>query len=454
MASAWFGGLGPGLFATILGALIGDFFWVPPLYTLQILNPSEGIDTLLFAVIGSILSLMSHALARARVAAQQANRVKDRFLAVLSHELRNPLNAATAALASIEQTAPALPEAVRHDLEVVRRNTRLQARLIDDLLDVSRIATGKLTLRCEPCDAHEFIAHTLDACRPEAAAKGLVLSADLAAQDHRLNADPARVQQVIWNLLRNAIKFTPEGGRITVTTRDGHLHTAAAHDTGVPCIVIDVSDTGPGIAPADLAQIFEPFQQGSTAPPQTSLGLGLGLAVCKALVNRQGGDITAQSSGPGRGATFRVRLPVMPASTSASKPPHPGLQILLVEDEPDSGPLLRRLIESAGHRVRLAADARGALDAARAHRFDLIISDLHLRDGTGHDLLRALRTDPGVAHPPPRAICLSGSADDGDRLASQSAGFDVHLQKPVDPRALNDLIASPAPPETAATPPS
>jgi signal transduction histidine kinase len=247
MISAWYGGLGPGIFATILGWIVGDYFWIEPLYTLQIVHLHEFVHTAVFVSVGIAISLMSRALERARANAVAANHAKDHFLAVLSHELRNPLAPVMAAVCDLEQNA-GLSEPAREDLAVIRRNIDLQTRLIDDLLDVNRLSRDKLPLRFQTCDAHEILRHALEVCQGEAVGKGLAVRFCPAAQRRHLRADPARLQQIFWNLLRNAIKFTSPGGTITVRTADtpSGLH-------------IEVQDTGQGIPIHDLDRIFAPF---------------------------------------------------------------------------------------------------------------------------------------------------------------------------------------------------
>lgn len=462
MIAAWFGGLGPGLFATVLGGMIGNYFWVEPLHTLVIRAPHELIHTIVFYVVGISISLMSRSLERARAHAVAANGAKDHFLAVLSHELRNPLSAIVAAGSALEESAGLSTEAHR-DLTVIQRNAALQARLIDDLLDVSRVSHGKILLQVETCDVHEVLRHSLDGVRSDAEAKGLNLRVDAAAAKSFVRADPARLQQVFWNLLRNAVKFTPAGGSIMVRSHN----VMATNDEAM--VVVEVQDTGRGIEPQDLERIFQPFEQGSGSEAQRAGGLGLGLALCKALVELHGGAIRASSAGRGHGSTFTVELPMVAAPAVSDAPqvkPSDALtrermddlipsvdamnvdapagapvRILLVEDDPDSGPILMRLLRHSGYDVTLASRLDVALSEAKRQRIDLLISDLSLPDGNGIDLLREIRQ-----RQPVRGICVSGYGSEMDQEKTRLGGFERHLVKPVTIQALRQAIEEPVAP--------
>jgi two-component system CheB/CheR fusion protein len=378
------------------------------------------------------------ALMAAMKQAESANRAKDQFLAVLSHELRTPL-APVLALASAWEADPSVPAALREDLSMIRRNVELEVRLIDDLLDLTRIAKGKLHLSPMPVDAHALVRHAVRTCpRSELVRRQLTLETKLAATASVVRADPGRLQQVLWNLLNNAIKFTPDGGRITIRSRDA--------DGGK--LAIDVIDTGIGIDPQHLPHVFDAFQQGRDVIRRFG-GLGLGLSICKAFVTAQGGEITAASDGPGKGATFTLTLPTCaPASTDgegapatpadAAAPLGPAsrpLKILLVEDHVDTSRAMSRLLARVGHQVRVAGTVRAAVDAARSEPVDVVISDLGLPDGSGHDVMRLLREVQPV-----RGIALSGYGSDDDIRRSHAAGFDTHLTKPTDIQRLLETI--------------
>jgi PAS domain S-box-containing protein len=367
-------------------------------------------------------------LQRAKETAEAANSAKDRFLAVLSHELRTPLTPVVMTLAALDMDKN-LPAPLRQDLALIRRNIELETQLIDDLLDVTRIANGKLRLTPRPIHVHELLEHVCTICSPDAQAKHITLACDLHAPADEVNADPARLQQVFWNLVKNAIKFTPDGGRVDVLTRpadDQHLEVC-------------VRDTGVGIAPDIKDRIFNAFEQGEQTVTRTFGGLGLGLAISKAIVDLHGGKIWADSHGRGTGAAFHVHLPVRtgsPADASGPQPspadagpqsPAPPLRVLLVEDHPDTIRVMERLLTALGMRVTTAGSVESALDALRAADVDLLISDIGLPDGTGHDLvMNAHRLRPGLS-----AIALSGFGMDADLRRSAQAGFQAHLTKPI-----------------------
>ncbi|HBJ87544.1 MAG TPA: hypothetical protein DDZ88_27545 [Verrucomicrobiales bacterium] len=377
------------------------------------------------------------ALCAAREEAEQAARTKDTFLAQLSHELRTPLTPVLMTAAVLRDDAR-LPADVRKDLVMIERNIALEARLIDDLLDLTRITSGKLALRTESCDAHSLISHTIEIVRDEAREKQITLTLDLAAQRSQLEADPARLQQVFWNLLRNAVKFTPRGGHIRVESHDGVCERDHRGDGHRVCIA--VSDDGIGFSAADGGRLFEPFHQADTTH---GAGLGLGLAIARAVVDLHHGHIRAESGGPGRGATFTVELPgevnrkaqmTAPAAASDGEPELP-LRLLLVEDHEATLQVLSRLLKRAGHSVTSAGTVAEAQAAARGQNFDFVISDLGLPDGTGHQLMAHLREAHGL-----RGIALSGYGMEEDLRRSEEVGFVAHLVKPVDVNELRRIL--------------
>ncbi|MCA1685187.1 MAG: response regulator, partial [Planctomycetia bacterium] len=342
--------------------------------------------------------------------AEAASRAKDQFLAVLSHELRNPLNPVLVGVSAL-LADPATPDSVRPTLEVARRNVALEARLIDDLLDVTRIRQGKLRLDRQTADAHTLVREALEICREEIAAADLRLTLDLSAPRHHVEGDPARLQQVLWNLIKNAAKFTPPGGSIAVRSRGAGPEGSL--------LVIEVTDSGVGIAPEALPRIFNAFEQADAAVTKQFGGLGLGLAISRSLADAHGGRLTASSPGPGRGSTFTLTLPAAEAP-AAPRPgaPTPGrpadalppLRFLLVEDNPDSRRILARLLRGKGHRVTTAAGVNAAIDAAAADGpFDMVISDLGLPDGSGLDVMRHLLT-----RGPVKGIAVSGFGREDD----------------------------------------
>ena len=310
---------------------------------------------------------------------------------------------------------------------MTRRNVELEARLIDDLLDLSRIARGKLQLRRETVDLHALVEQAVAICRPGIDEAGLTACVRLEAVRHHVEVDPAKVQQILWNLIKNATKFTPAGGSIAVRTRD--LPGGA--------VAVEVVDTGAGIAAEALGRIFAPFDQGDPSVTRRFGGLGLGLAIARSLAAAHDGRLAAASDGPGRGATFTLELPTVeapdPAPTTPARfapesdPPAATLRILLVEDDADTRHVLARLLIRRGHRVATAGSVAEAVELARAEPFDALVCDLGLPDGSGHDLLRQLD-----GHRPAVAIALSGLGMVEDVERSRESGFDDHLVKPID----------------------
>ena len=365
----------------------------------------------------------SRALREAKDTAEAANRSKDRFLAVLSHELRTPLTPVLMAVAALEQDLTLDPE-VREDVAMMKRNIELETKLIDDLLDLSRITSGKLLLHIQPVDLDQLVRHVCEICQAQLAEQRVRLELDLQAQGGLVAADAARLQQVLWNVLKNAVKFTSQQGAVRVSTArvDEHRFAVQVHDQGI------------GIAPDVLPRIFDAFEQGDSRITRQFGGLGLGLAISKALVDLHRGAIRAESPGIGQGATFTIELPVAaPASHSpaTATPEQPrekaGLHLLLVEDNQDTARTLARLLRHAGFAVTTASNIAGARAASDHESFDLLVSDLGLPDGTGYDVMRAIRKKcdcPGIA--------MSGYGMEEDQLRSREAGFSEHLVKPID----------------------
>jgi len=376
---------------------------------------------------------------QARAAAEQANKAKDLFLAALSHELRTPLTPVLAILSSLRENA-ALPPAIAEDLETVRRNIELEARLIDDLLDLTRITRGKLELRCERVRLHRMIEDATSACLPELQAKHLNLVRDVANETATILADSARITQILWNLLKNAIKFTPEGGTITIRSRTKPADGIAT---------VEIEDTGIGIGPGQLDRVFDAFEQGNRQITRQFGGIGLGLAISQAIAESHQGTLSVLSEGEGRGSTFRLALPFdgcdedeitttgTPNPVRSSTVPASDerlqrrLRILLVEDHADTAAVLGRLLHRMGYDVLAAGDFATALALVKKEisnaPIDVVISDLGLPDGSGLDLMRQLSTDYGL-----RGIALSGFGMDSDLKESITAGFWRHLVKPID----------------------
>lgn len=367
---------------------------------------------------------------RAKEAAEAANQAKGLFLAMLSHELRTPLAPALLAISGMLEDPRLTPE-LREPLETARRGILLEARLVDDLLDAMRADAGKLRIDREPLDAHAVLTLAIEACAADLDASGLDLVVELTAREHQVEADPARLQQVVWNLLKNAVKFTPQGGTITLRTRnEPHPDGPEAR----PRLLIEVADTGVGIEPEALARIFEPFAQERPGRPLRSGGLGLGLAISRAIVGAHGGSLSASSAGPGFGSTFAIRLDTIGTATRRSPRPVDEIargawpaRVLLIEDDEDTARVLTRLLTRAGSEVTavsLLAEARERLEGGT---FDLVLSDVGLPDGSGWELLRDI--PPGWSTP---AIALTGFGTEDDIRRCREAGFAAHLTKPVD----------------------
>ncbi|HTO77449.1 MAG TPA: PAS domain S-box protein [Thermoanaerobaculia bacterium] len=363
----------------------------------------------------------AEALRSAKEAAEEAAHAKDRFLAVLSHELRTPLTPALAVSQVLERRGD-LPGDVKDSVSLIRRNVELEVLLVDDLLDLTKIARGMVELKRQTVDVHELLQQVVDICRSDLNGRRQNLALELGAAEHHVDADAARLQQVFWNLLKNAIKFTPVGGSIAVrseTAEPGRMR-------------IVVTDSGIGIPAGILPRIFEPFERGpKTVSPRAS-GLGLGLSISRTLVELHGGSIHADSEGEGRGATFTVELAsfvekgvTVSARRQAARRARK-FSILLVEDHADTAGALGQLLQEEGHRVTVADSVGAALEAFRAVPTDLLITDLGLPDGSGHDLLARLRQIRPV-----QGIVLSGYGMDADVAKSKAAGFAFHLTKPV-----------------------
>ncbi len=365
-------------------------------------------------------------------ALEAANHAKDQFLAALSHELRTPLTPVLATLTTWE-ASDELPKSFLADIQMLRRNVELEARLIDDLLDLNRIVKGKLSLNLELVDAHELVNSVVAMFQSEINAKQLNVSIGLNATRHYVKGDSARLQQVFGNILNNATKFTARRGHLSIGSTDDNQGR----------LVLTFKDDGIGMTPEVIDRLFQPFEQG--ADPGRYGGLGLGMAISKALVEIHAGIITAESEGPGRGAEFTVTLPSIHASTvklpsmagavpAARRNPQ-GISILLVEDHKDSAEVMSRLLRDKGYSVETCATVADALAIASERRFNLVLSDIGLPDGTGVDLIKQLRQHSSIP-----AIALTGFGMDQDISRYKEAGFDAHLTKPVNFQKLEMII--------------
>ena len=369
-------------------------------------------------------------------ALEDADRRKDEFLAMLAHELRNPL-------APIRNAAHTLAllgtgdDRVRWVSGVIERQVGLMTRLVDDLLDVSRITSGKITLQRTTVSVREVLAQSVETARPLAESRGQALEVDVPEDAGGVDGDPARLAQAVGNLLDNAIKYTDDGGRIGLRAR------VEAHE-----VVIVVEDSGVGVDPELLPHVFDLFIQADRSLERKQGGLGLGLTLVRRLVEMHGGHVEAASAGPGLGSAFTIRLPclaaevaepVAAAEPAEAAPAGPARRILVVDDQQDSTDSLALFLRLRGHEVRTAHDGPSALDETEHYRPEVVFLDLGLPEMSGYDVARRvrMRTDLG----PLQLVALTGYGTDGDRQKTRDAGFDVHLAKPVDPRAVDELLA-------------
>jgi len=401
--------------------------------------------------------------------AREANRIKDEFLTTLSHELRTPLTAILGWTRTL-RGREAGPERLDHGLEVIERNVRAQTKLIDDLLDVSRIITGKLRLSVQPVPLSPIVDAAIDAMRPAAEAKEIQITVERSvgmAGEDLIVGDADRLQQVVWNLISNAIKFTPAGGRVNVAIRGRETQ-----------FEIRVADTGRGITPDFLPRVFERFRQADSSPTRTHGGLGIGLAIARHLVELHGGTISAESAGDNEGAVFSVSLPRVALGTwrleamraeAPSELPEPGLgnvdltglRVLLVEDEEDGRELMAEVLSASGARVSAAGSVREAMTLFEESRPTILVSDIGMPIEDGYALIRRIRSLPADRGGNVPAVAVTAYAREEDRLRALGAGFQAHVAKPVDPAELLRTVsrmaglpgAPPRPPREDITPP-
>ncbi|HWY51931.1 MAG TPA: ATP-binding protein [Chthoniobacterales bacterium] len=367
-----------------------------------------------------------------------ANAAKDQFLALLSHELRNPLSPVIAMVGELEATAPQSPK-LRQALEVIRRNVELEARLIDDLLDVTRIAKGKLQLSFEVVDVHEILRRAYEICREDMAKKSIEVKFELDAQGVHVEGDPARLQQVFWNLVKNSVKFTPANGRLTIATSN----------TLPDEVEIRITDTGIGIEPDKIGKIFNAFEQGQISITRRFGGLGLGLAISKAMIDAHRGKIRVESPGKDKGSTFIVQLktvaepvrakngadgerPIVPEKKKAVSRRR---RLLVVDDHVDTCTGMRMMLERRGYDITVAHSAGQAVEKTQREDFDLLISDIGLPDRSGYELMSELRQSKGLL-----GIALSGFGMEADVNKARDAGFSEHLTKPINFDRLEQAI--------------
>jgi hypothetical protein len=376
--------------------------------------------------------LRSREFEAAKIAAEKASKAKDDFLAALSHELRTPLTPALAAANYLAHNAAKLPSEFAEDVKIIRRNVQLQARLIDDLLDLTRVTRGKLDLHLEAVDANGLVRDAVDIASSAIAAKKLKLSTHFNAGQHHVRGDSIRLQQVFWNLINNAVKFTSPGGQIDIRTCNDNRGR----------FQFEITDNGIGIERDRLAALFVPFEQADASVSRKFGGLGLGLAISKHLVDLHNGTIEAESRGRSHGATFRVTLDALPkngeksAVDSRSRPkPAKSLRILLVEDHGDTRYTLSRLLSHFGHQIFVADSTHSALEILQSQKFDVVLSDIGLPDGSGYEIVSEAKRKQPV-----KAVAITGFGTDEDIRRGKEAGFDFHLVKPVDFHELRNVL--------------
>jgi signal transduction histidine kinase/ActR/RegA family two-component response regulator len=372
--------------------------------------------------------------------AQEENRLKDEFLAVLSHELRTPLNAIVG-WAEILRTSPDAAMTARA-VDVIARNAHLEAKLISDILEISRAVAGKTRLELQPVDLRAVVDAALETVRPAATAKAVRIDATGDLGNRTVTADAARLQQVAWNLLTNAIAFTPAGGQVSTTVR-------RVGEWGE----LTVADTGEGIRSDFLPHVFEPFRQEDSSPARVRRGLGLGLAIARELVRLHGGEVRAASEGPGKGATFTVRLPLAKRELDASPDaaalfapgfdePVAGLKIVVVDDDRDTLEMVQTFLGALGVDVLMASTAAEAIALVESSHPDVLVTDIGMPTVDGYALLRELRARPADKGGLTPAIALTAYAREEDRLRALVAGFQAHVPKPVSLPHLTALVAA------------
>jgi PAS domain S-box-containing protein len=383
----------------------------------------------------------------ARSEVERASRLKDEFLATLSHELRTPLNAVLG-WANILRIGKLQEEELNHGLDIIERNARVQAQIIEDLLDMSRIISGKVRLDVQRIELPALLSESIETLRATAEAKGVRLQAEMDPFVGSISGDPNRLQQVFWNLIHNAIKFTPEGGKVQVVLKRLKSHA-----------MVSIIDTGEGIAPEFLPYIFDRFKQGDASTTRRHGGLGLGLSIVKQLVELHGGNVSVKSGGIEQGATFTVRLPLTAVYTQPDKE-RPYLRaalresqplaevsladvhVLVVDDEPDARRLVKRLLEMAGATVSMAASTSEAMECILARRPNVLVCDLAMPGEDGYSLIRWLRVLEESQESGLPALALSAYARSEDRTKAIRSGFQNHLAKPVEPAELMAVVSS------------
>jgi signal transduction histidine kinase/ActR/RegA family two-component response regulator len=439
--SSWYGGFWPGVVCTLLGALATGSILREPAWQFLLLTSGDVLALGIFVATGLCISALNEALRRqtdeawrAQRAAAAASRAKDEFLSAVSHELRTPLTSILGWAELMTSREMGAVERARA-LDTILRNARAQAQIVDDLLDVSRIVAGKLRLSRAPTRLAEVVQGAVDVIAPAAEAKRISLAVSLDPEVGTVVADPDRIRQIAWNLLSNAVKFSPRGGRVEV-------RLAPVDDR----IELRVADSGQGIARDFLPHVFERFTQEDAGTTRAHRGLGLGLAITQSLVELHGGEIVAESEGPGQGATFVVTLPRVLPGEVTEPPPAPedkaraslrGVRVLVVDDDPDTLSLVGAILEGGGATIVSATSAREALRRFEEAPIDVLVSDIGMPEEDGYALLAKLRARGAI-----RALALTAFSGPENGLRATSAGFQIHMAKPVAPDALLDAVAS------------
>jgi signal transduction histidine kinase/CheY-like chemotaxis protein len=467
MVSAWFGGFWPGIVSTILSTAVTVYLWIAPEEASRGVRTGDIVALTIFIGVGVMISALNESLHRGRAkerAARQraerdeealrrseerlrvaltneetANQIKDRFLAIVSHELRTPLNAMLG-WADMLRSGALAEDRRGHAVEAVYTNAKRQAQLVDELLDKARIMAGKLRLDRTEVDLHDVARGVIEILQPAADAKRIRIDLSAGSAIGPLYADGARLQQILLNLMTNALKFTPPGGSIDLRLQRSDSMAEIA-----------VTDTGSGIAREFLPFIFEPFQQADEPTTRLHGGLGLGLSIVRHLVEAHGGTIRAASNGENKGSTFTVRLPILvapgrveePAPVVAAPPPSlAGISVLVVDDDVDSREIVEATLRRSGATVRTAASAAEALVALMRHPVDVLLADIAMPGEDGYSLIQKVRSLQSARLSRVPAAALTSFAREEDRRRAVEAGFQLHLAKPVEPGSLIAAVAA------------
>ncbi len=466
VVATWFCGMEAAVLSTIVSAFVGNYFFVTPRYDF-VFSSADIAAMTMFSLVAfglvwlvgrwreaeqtlrrhaDVLTSQAEQLRGLHAEAERINRVKDEFLATLSHELRTPLNAIMG-WAHVLNELHLAPDRQKEALQAILRNAQAQARLINDTLDVARIISGKMQLERADVDLAAVIASALDMIRPAADAKRISIALTLPDDAHMIG-DADRLGQVAWNLLSNAVKFTPPEGHVTVRVERDEFEMA-----------LTISDDGMGIESAFRPHLFERFRQADASTTRQHGGLGLGLALVRHIVELHGGTVAAESEGPGRGATFKVVLPVRaiaPLSISTPRADVPeseleqegiaptlgGMRVLVVDDEADARAILDAALAQFGAQVRTAASAGEAIDLFPVWRPDVLVADIAMPYEDGYDLIRRVRSLEQTEGGRIPAVAITAYAQNEDRARALLAGYDEHLAKPINPRKLAVLVGS------------